>query len=484
MKKKSLFLLSSIALLGVASLASCKAKTNNNDDTKESTVQTTGKTYQELLDENEDLQNQLQDLENESNSKDETIAELERSNEEVRNELTRAGEEKADLEQTIANLNERIDLFKKNKYAIRYVDYLGNKTTYEFDATDSSNVVADLNSKFKTDIKDGTYGKYINGINDSFIDPNWSIMIYENFVTTNTGIEGLAVDPGDVFEFKHECWNSVYTGYGKYDEYDVLVDKAVYNYLNTRLKNNLLDSTTWTGSTYWDCLIYYHLHEAEYPAYFDINQDFYNSLADANQADLPNATEYASVNNYFKFYYGARLYPSINIEDFKSSVNDYFIEYPAPAEYSEYTFPFMISMAKSLELDGDFTNLDKYKEYLPKADQWGPDGICWMYTGLASVEDITDKLSNLKYEYLENSLSKDVSLSSYLLPYAACNANPRQTSEDKDLIQILFDEYFDESTMKFTTEASASDYSSNQIYAALVAYKISRDLNKACNLFE
>ena len=107
-----------------------------------------------------------------------------------------------------------------------------------------------------------------------------------------------------------------------------------------------------------------------------------------------------------------------------------------------------------------------------------------MYTGLASVEDITDKLSNLKYEYLDNSLSKDVSLSSYLLPYAACNANPRKTSEDKDLIQILFDEYFDESTMKFTTEASASDYSSNQIYAALVAYKISRDLNKACNLFE
>ena len=56
MKKKNLFLLSSIALLGVASLASCKAKTNNDDTkTKESTVQTTGKTYQELLEENEDL---------------------------------------------------------------------------------------------------------------------------------------------------------------------------------------------------------------------------------------------------------------------------------------------------------------------------------------------------------------------------------------------------------------------------------------------
>ena len=482
MKKKSLFLLSSIALLGVASLASCKAKTNN-DDTKESTVVTTGKTYQELLDENEDLKNQLQDLENESNSKNETIAELERSNEEVRNELTRAGEEKADLEQTIANLNERIDLLKKNKYAIRYVDYLGNKTTYEFDVTDTSNVVADLSSKFKADIKNGTYGKYINGINDSFVDSNWSIMIYENFVTTNTGIEGLTADPGDVFEFKHECWNSVYL-YGPYDEYDVLVDKAVYNYLNTRLKNNLLESTTWTGSTYWDCLIYYHLHEAGYSSYFDINQDFYNSLADADQSDLPNATEYASANNYFKFYYGARLYPSINLDEFKPAINDYFIQYPAPAEYSEYTFPFMISMAKSLEMNGDFSNLDKYKDYLPKADQWGPDGICWMYTGLASVEDITDKLSNLKYEYLDNSLSKDVSLASYLLPYAACNANPRQTAEDKDLIQILFDEYFDESTMKFTTEASASDYSSNQIYAALVAYKISRDLNKACNLFE
>ena len=37
--------------------------------------------------------------------------------------------------------------------------------------------------------------------------------------------------------------------------------------------------------------------------------------------------------------------------------------------------------------------------------------------------------------------------------------------------------------MKFTTEAGASDYSSNQIYAALVAYKIQRDSSAKFNLF-
>ena len=95
-------------------------------------------------------------------------------------------------------------------------------------------------------------------------------------------------------------------------------------------------------------------------------------------------------------------------------------------------------------------------------------------------------LDELSFDKLENSLSKDVSLSTMILPYAASNKSVRsvKNNDGVDVIQYLFDNYFDQSTMKFTTEASGTDYSSNQIYAALVAYKISRDLNKACNLFE
>ena len=106
---------------------------------------------------------------------------------------------------------------------------------------------------------------------------------------------------------------------------------------------------------------------------------------------------------------------------------------------------------------------------------------------MSSFTTVSDSdLAEISFDKLENSLSKDVSLSTMILPFAASNKSVRsvKNNEGVDVIEYLFDNYFDQSTMKFTTEKAAEDYSSNQIYANLIAYKIQRDTNKSCNLFE
>ena len=84
--------------------------------------------------------------------------------------------------------------------------------------------------KFDIDYDDGEWGVYLNSINGSICDNNYYIAIYENGTLASTGIEGLILDNNDLFEFKVECWNTIESGYGVLDSYDVLVDKIIYSY--------------------------------------------------------------------------------------------------------------------------------------------------------------------------------------------------------------------------------------------------------------
>jgi hypothetical protein len=72
-----------------------------------------------------------------------------------------------------------------------------------------------------------------------------------------------------------------------------------------------------------------------------------------------------------------------------------------------------------------------------------------------------------------------------LMAYAANNYNVRDYDfyESNDIIEYLFDNYYDKETKNFTIEKNDGDISSSQIYAALMAYKIQRDQKKAVNIF-
>jgi hypothetical protein len=55
--------------------------------------------------------------------------------------------------------------------------------------------------------------------------------------------------------------------------------------------------------------------------------------------------------------------------------------------------------------------------------------------------------------------------------------------ENTDIIKYLFDNHFDSENYQFDMEKAERDYSSNQIYASLMAYKVQRDKGTGVILF-
>ena len=76
-----------------------------------------------------------------------------------------------------------------------------------------------------------------------------------------------------------------------------------------------------------------------------------------------------------------------------------------------------------------------------------------------------------------------------LMAFASLGLNPRDSKYEvnqKDILENLIDVYYDENLglVKFAVSDTGINFSTNQLYAGLMAYKASRDLNKAVNIFE
>ena len=312
-------------------------------------------------------------------------------------------------------------------------------------------------------------------------------MIYENGEMTSTGIEQLEINSGDVFELKEECWKSVEL-YGSYDSYDILVDKAIYNYYENVLPKKFKSLTAPESNTFWDEMAMYKIFNSIDNAgnpkylsaldYLEFGGEYIDYLTNMDVSSL-------SGNDLFKYYYSLRLH-SDDFNNLKTQYQSYLSTLTTYPAFGEFSIPFHTGAAKSLGLDLD----DAIKNTTDRADTtYGPEGLAWELAGLACYNTLTKAdLSGLTIDALNNEYvsSKDVALSTYMLAYAASNVSFRELKDSNgvDAIKYLFDNFYDLNTMKFDTEKLSNDMSSNQIYAALVAYKLQRDLGYAQNLFE
>ena len=509
MKKKK-FLFGILAASALVTLASC-----GNDEE----IENLKKEVASLKEENETLKNDKEDLTSENNSlkNDKTALTGENNSLKEENATLKADKDKeasakedalSQIEQLVKAYedleNKSIVLFEEtkkdlwsdinellkvnNSYAIKYTDPLGESVIKTFDSSD--NIVDELILEFNADIVSSSYGSYIKSIMSNYVDPNWYVSIYENGESSDTGLDGLVVDSGDFFEFKYECWNTVESGFGALDSYDVLVDQVIYNYYVNVLPNKLASVDTYTGITYWDSLALYKLKNVKsygtpiYSYSSTVNNPFsYNYLTTLNSTDQSEL----SGNNLFKYYYADRLIA--NNRDYtslKTNYQNYLDTLTSYSSWGEYSNPFHTGVAKTLGLNLN----DAIKNTTYRADTtYGSEGLAWELTGLACYNTLTSAdLSDLTFDALNNEYvgSKDVALSTYMLPYAAANLNFRElkTSDGVDAIKYLFDNYYDIDTMQFETEKLSNDMSSNQIYAALVAYKVQRDTGNATNIFE
>lgn len=449
MKKKRLLFIS-LALASTFALASCDNK------------------------EVDDLKKEIDTLKSEKSELETKKNELETKN--------------SDLETKNKELETKKEAYKNGEYfTINVTDFLGNTKTNHYLLSEYDNVLDAVKADNTIDVT----GSWINSVNDSFTDYNWSNMIYENGESSYVGITDLEINKGDVFDIKFEFWNTVESGYGDFDSYDVLVDKVIYNYAINKLGKKLENVNTWATNTYWDSLFINLALKNGYDSNV-FTKDVFNTtyLQSLTSANLNEAVA-DSVNNYFKYYYSARLF-DINLDNLKTLYSNYLesitsYDMETTAYYApEYTLPFLLSAAKTLGLDDKINENTKTTSYRPTT-AWGPEGYAWFLTGYASYNTISDSdFSELTFDALDSAYQKDVAIATYLLAYAAANKDARslKNSNDVDIIKYLFDEFFDTETFEFDAEKAEGDMSSNQIYAALLAYKIQRDKKSATNLFE
>lgn len=398
-------------------------------------------------------------------SENDKISELEDRISSLEEQIKKKDESISKLENELDDMKSDFEIYKTGKYQIKVYDIdselIGDKT---LNIRDYNSLYEALSDNFEVEASLTEYGHFLESINGSVKDENYAIFIYENEKAADTGIDNLKIDAGDLFEFKVECFNT------SLDEYDLLVDKVIYSYAKNKLKTSFTDDLDILKSnTYWQAMLM-NIMNSNSVFDFDFSNKLIENIKSIDVSKLSKA-------NFAKYYYHARLIDNFDFTEFKKVYTTYLNNITEYTSYGEYEYAFTLSIAKELGLEESINSNVINTTY--RADtSWGIDGLIWQLTGLALYKDIEDtEFQNI----VLTDTSNDVTTASVLLLYAATNKSPR--TKDNDIVKTLFDKFYDQETGKFEMEKSGSDYSSNQIYASLAAYKKSRDLNKGVNLF-
>ena len=362
-------------------------------------------------------------------------------------------------------------------YQIKVVDLDGEELgSATININKQSSVFNDLINNFAVDYTVSDYGPYISSINGSIVDVNYFLAIYENGVSAATGVDGLVADENDVFEFKVECWNTISSGYGTMDEYDMLVDKVIYGYMKTL---DLSSSTTFADGSFWD-LMAINLGKSNY---YDANLFNYDSISDGVKEEL-ETYDISTLDgaNLYKYYLYSRALDK-DLSALKAHASSY-VE-TLSDEYNDYVSPFIVAASYGLNVESEKINT-LVNAPISTNFTWGPDVPVWQYTTSSLFnQNIDNATLNTCVETLDygNSCSNALVLQAF----AAANENIRDGKyevEGKDLIEVLFDNYYNESnnTLDYT-KGVANTYSTNQVIVSLMAYKVNRDAKKAVNIY-
>ena len=412
------------------------------------------------------------------------IAELEQKLEVLKIENSMLKSEKNAIQSELDELKTEYDKLKEElnlisfKVSVYDIDgeSLGEET---FKVSNDANFFDTMKTEFDVDYSVSDYGVYLNSINGSIVDSNYYLAIYENGAMASTGVDGLVIDDNDEFEFKVECWNTIESGYGVLDQYDVLVDKIIYSYAKNYMPEILTAINDFNGSGYWDILYVNMMMNNGYDANLFNNSYFSEELKNSLNVDLSTL----SGASFGKYYYTAKVLGN-DLTSFKevyqNALNNDL------GAYSEWVSPLMTTPAKSLDITSSTLESHLSADY--KADlTWGPDGRSYQVCNLA----LFNKCDEAMLEDLIGTIEfgNAASNSLMLMAFASLGLNPRDSKYEvnqKDILENLIDVYYDENLglVKYAVSDTGVNFSTSQIYAGLMAYKASRDLYKAVNIFE
>lgn len=328
------------------------------------------------------------------------------------------------------------------------------------------------------------YGHYISEINDSVVDANWYLELFENGESSLVGVDGVTVDAGDKFEFINNCWNTKASGWGTMDEYDVAVDVTIYHYLKTYGKQALEGAGAYTGSNYWEHCAYYMMNQLGYD-----KTDAIVSEALSNSLNLDEeAMGKVSANNIMKYFYAARFAGLLE--------NNTLFKNRCETLFETNVTEWQIAVAQYYGVTMENEKLAKVVNAATYNTSWGTDTAVWSYCLRALYRDNTLDVEPTTMSLFQNTVSyaNGCSQALILLAYAKDNVSARSFKADvtvgeetvqKDVLEMLFDLYYDEELhlVKWKTTDASTNMSTNQIYAGLMAYKAQRDTGKAINIF-
>lgn len=349
-------------------------------------------------------------------------------------------------------------------------EMLGNSTV---EVGEYANLYEALNDNFDLIAPSSDYGHYITSINGSIVDSNWSMMVYVNGVSSPVGIDQLVPAANDEIVIKNECWAAIDYGYGvTMDEYDVLVDKALYHYIKTTLKTSVESLTTYKGSTYWEMLLINLLKSHNYDeSLFDFNytNELRNSIANEDLTSLQGV-------EWGKYYSHAKQLDLIDAV-FTNAYTD-FVNLTMEDTMNCWTTPFYTFPAVQLEISSEkFSTIST--STLTDDLTWGPDGRAWQ---MLCQSMWNDSYRSTDLECFVSNWDNSASIANVLSVFAAINEDVRSTDYNvegvnKDLIEIMFDEFYDDSNclIKVYKTDTTLNMSTNQVYAGLASYKVWRD---------
>lgn len=328
-----------------------------------------------------------------------------------------------------------------------------------------------IHDKYMVEYTTSEYGPYIVSLNNTIVDGNYSLSLYVDGKISPVGIGSVQLENKMSIEFKNECWNTLESGWGIFDEYDVKVDTAIYHYIKTTLEDRIT-----SAKSYKDVMWEFMFLKTYNSLYHNnvIDNKFTEIKDEISAVDLSTL----SAADFGKYYYAASAL-EMDLSAFKEAYKQN-IDALTDLTYSEWTTPFYTSPAKKLEITSENLNTLINTTYRAGTD-WGYDGVTWQLTNLALFDkDISTDLANIALSKQANGTSTAL----LLLPFAATNTSVR--TESADLIKILFDNFYDENKKElFISEIDEKNkFSINQIYTSLLAYKVSRDFGNKCNIFE
>lgn len=423
----------------------------------------------------EELEKELANLEAKLDTSHADLAEQEATltalKESLETILADAGSQIKDAEAKI----QALEAFIKGQYQIKVVDLDGEVLVDDtIKCTDSVSVTEILTERYDMVSYQSDYGTTIVSIAGSIVDANYYVSITENGTYASVGVDGLVIDPGDVFEFKVECWNTVAGGYGTMDEYDILVDKTLYGYMKNIFPSQIASATTYTGSNYWEQAAVTYMASKGYDSnlyQFTYSDAFQEALRAVDVTTL-------SGTNLMKYYYAQKSLGNTMSEEYKTQLST------AAENCNSY---WLLPMTKAFHIE-----TEAITTYVAKAPStsvsWGPDMSVWEYVLKGLYSDNYAEGTYLDLYTSKLDWGNGASTALVLLAFAKDGVDPRAEKyekDGKDILEVLFDTYYDSelNLVKWSVDDRAENFSTNQIYASLMAYKVCRDTGEAANIF-